>query len=120
MLHACVLDFSGICNQHLSLIEFSYNNNYQAAIGMVPYEALYGKKCRSPVHWYETSETIVTAPEFVENTTNAVKKIQARMKPAQSRHKSYADEQRRQLEFQIGASVFLKISHFKGIIRFRK
>ena len=47
---------------------------------MAPYQALYGRKCRSLVHWYETGETIVTAPEFVENTTNAVKKIQARMK----------------------------------------
>ena len=49
---------------------------------MTPYEALYGRKCRSPVHWYETGEAIIIAPEFVENTTNAVKKIQARMKYA--------------------------------------
>ncbi|KAL5545039.1 hypothetical protein UlMin_008823 [Ulmus minor] len=57
---------------------------YQAIIGTVPYEALYGRKCRSPVHWYETGETVVTAPEFVEDTTRAAKKIQARMKLAQS------------------------------------
>ncbi|KAL5551372.1 hypothetical protein UlMin_001548 [Ulmus minor] len=57
---------------------------YQATIGMAPYEALYGRKCRSPVHWYETGEAIITAPEFVENTTNSVKKIQTRMKSAQS------------------------------------
>ena len=55
-------------------------------------------------------------PEFVENTTNAVKKIQVRMKSAQSRHKSYADKRRRPLEFQVGDSVFLKVSHFKGIM----
>ena len=59
-------------------------------------------------------------PEFVENTTNSVKKIQARMKSAQSRQKSYADKRRRPLEFQVGYSVFLKISPFKGIIRFGK
>ncbi|KAL5545990.1 hypothetical protein UlMin_005677 [Ulmus minor] len=63
---------------------------------------------------------IVTAPEFVEDTTNAVKKIKARMKSAQSRHKSYADKRRRPLEFQVGDSVFLKIYPFKGIIRFGK
>ncbi|KAL5579009.1 hypothetical protein UlMin_011451 [Ulmus minor] len=63
---------------------------------------------------------IITAPEFVENTTNSVKKIQARMKSAQSRQKSYADKRRRPLEFQVGDSVFLKISPFKGIIRFGK
>ena len=50
MLRACVLDFSGTWNQHLPLIKFSYNNSYQTTIGMTPYEALYGRKCRSPVH----------------------------------------------------------------------
>ncbi|KAL5554707.1 hypothetical protein UlMin_042108 [Ulmus minor] len=85
MLRACVLDFRGSWSQHLPLIKFSYNNSYQATIGMAPYEVLYGRKCRSPVHWYETGEAIITAPEFVENTTNSVKKIQARMKSAQSR-----------------------------------
>ncbi|KAL5543261.1 hypothetical protein UlMin_010971 [Ulmus minor] len=75
MLRACVLDFKGTWNRYLSLIEFSYNNSYQATIGMAPYEALYGRKCRSPVHWYETSESDITTPEFVEDTTQAVKKI---------------------------------------------
>ncbi|KAL5560352.1 hypothetical protein UlMin_036563 [Ulmus minor] len=72
---------------------------YQATIGMAPYEALYGRRCRSPVHWYETGESEITAPEFVEDTTQAVKKIQTRMKSAQSRQKSYADKRRRPLEF---------------------
>ena len=112
--------FGGSWNQYLPLIEFSYNNSYQATIGMAPYEALYGRKCRSPVHWYETGEAIVTAPEFVENTTNAVNKIHGRMKSAQSLQKSYADKRRRPLEFQLGDSVFLKISPFKGIIWFEK
>ena len=87
---------------------------------MTPYEALYDRKSRSPVHWYETGEAILTAPEFVENTTNSVKKIHARMKSAQSRQKSYVDKRRRPLEFQVGDSMFLKISPFKGIIRFGK
>ncbi|KAL5560662.1 hypothetical protein UlMin_036873 [Ulmus minor] len=77
-------DFKGTWNRYLPLIEFSYNNNYQATIGMAPYEALYGRKCRSPVHWYETDETEVTTPEFVEDRTQAMKKIHARMKSAQS------------------------------------
>ncbi|KAL5569929.1 hypothetical protein UlMin_026504 [Ulmus minor] len=70
--------------------------------------------------WRSVHRAIITAPEFVENTTNSVKKIQARMKSAQSRQKSYADKRRRPLEFQVGDSVFLKISPFKGIIRFGK
>ncbi|KAL5580094.1 hypothetical protein UlMin_012536 [Ulmus minor] len=120
MLRACVLDFKGTWNRYLPLIEFSYNNSYQATIGMAPYEALYGRRCRSPVHWYETGELEITAPEFVEDTTQAVKKIQTRMKSAQSRQKSYADKRRRPLEFQVGDSVFLKVSPFKGVIRFGK
>ena len=120
MPRVCVLDFGGSWNQHFPLIEFSYNNSYQATIGIAPYEALYGRKCRSPVHWYETGEAIIIALEFVENTTNSVKKIQARMRSAQSRQKSYADKRRRPLEFQVGDSVLLKISPFKGIIRFGK
>ncbi|KAL5559562.1 hypothetical protein UlMin_035773, partial [Ulmus minor] len=104
MLRACVLDFKGTWNRYLPLIEFSYNNSYQATIGMAPYEALYGRR----------------SPEFVEDTTQAVKKIQTRMKSAQSRQKSYADKRRRPLEFQVGDSVFLKVSPFKGVIRFGK
>ena len=75
MLRACVLDFKGTWNRYLPLIEFSYNNSYQAMIGMAPYEALYGRKCRSPVHWYETNKIVVTVPEFIEDTSHAVKKI---------------------------------------------
>ena len=120
MLRACVLDFKGTWNRYLPLIEFSYNNSYQATIGMAPYEALYGRRCRSPVHWYEAGESEITAPEFVEDTTQAVKKIQTRMKSAQIRQKSYADRRRRPLEFQVGDSVFLKVSPFKGVIWFGK
>ncbi|KAL5568183.1 hypothetical protein UlMin_024758 [Ulmus minor] len=58
---------------------------YQATIGMAPYEALYGRKCRSPIHWYETGEKQITAPDFIETTTEAVKKIRERMETAQSR-----------------------------------
>ncbi|KAL5554224.1 hypothetical protein UlMin_041799 [Ulmus minor] len=92
--------------------------NYQATIGAAPYEALYGRKCRSPVHWYEVGESLVVAPDFVEATTEAIKKIRARMETAQSRQKSYADKRRRPLEFQEGDFVFLKLAPFKGVIRF--
>ena len=120
MLRACVLEFKGAWSKYLPLIEFSYNNSYQATIGMAPYEALYGRRCKSPVHWYETGESLVTAPDFVENTTEAVKKIQARIEIAQSRQKSYADKRRRPLEFEVGDFVFLKVAPFKGVIRFGK
>ena len=80
MMRACVFDFDSTWNQ--PLIEFSYNNSYHVIISMATYEALYGKKCRLPIHQYKIGKLIVTAPEFVENTTNAVKKIHARMKSA--------------------------------------
>ena len=75
ILRAYVLDFRGTWNRYLPLIEFSYNNSYHATIVMAPYEALYGRKCRSPVHWYETGEIVITAPEFVKDTTQAMKNI---------------------------------------------
>ncbi|KAL5577645.1 hypothetical protein UlMin_019344 [Ulmus minor] len=65
--------------------------DYQATIGAAPYEVLYGRKCRSPVHWYEVGEGLVMAPDFVEATIEAIKKIRARMETAQSRQNSYAD-----------------------------
>ena len=80
MLHACVMEFKGAWNKYLPLIEFSYNNNFQATIGMAPFEALYKRRCRSPIHWYEIGEKLIAAPDFVESTTEVVKLIQERMK----------------------------------------
>ncbi|KAL5568353.1 hypothetical protein UlMin_024928 [Ulmus minor] len=64
MLRACVMEFKGAWSKYLPLIEFSYNNSYQVTIGMAPYEALYGRRCRSPAHWYETGENQIAAPDF--------------------------------------------------------
>lgn len=65
MLRASVMDFGGSWKSHLYLIEFAYKNNYQATIAMAPYEALYGKKCRSPIHWDEVGEKALLGPELV-------------------------------------------------------
>ena len=75
MLRACVLDFQGLWSRYLPLVEFSYNNGYQTIIGMSPYEALYGRKCRSPIHWDEAGESKLFEPELVEQTTEAIKTI---------------------------------------------
>jgi len=120
MLRACVMDFKGTWDKKLPLIEFSYNNSFQASIGMAPYEALYGRRCRSPVHWYETREKELVSTDFIRRTTEAVKLIRQRMETAFSRQKSYADKRRRPLEFQVGDLVFLKIAPFKGVMRFGK
>ncbi|KAL5578280.1 hypothetical protein UlMin_019979 [Ulmus minor] len=79
-----------------------------------------GTKLKSPVHWYETGETRLSTSDFIEETTEAIKKIRQRMETAQSRQKSYADKRRRPLEFQVGDSVFLKVAPMKGVMRFGK
>ncbi|KAL5558514.1 hypothetical protein UlMin_034725 [Ulmus minor] len=83
-------------------------------------EQLADLRCRSPAHWYETGESQIAAPDFIESTTEAVKLIQKRMKTAQSRQKSYADRRRRPLEFKEGDFVFLKVAPMKGVMRFGK
>ncbi|KAL0548949.1 hypothetical protein IC582_013427 [Cucumis melo] len=122
------LDFSttfhpqtdGSWDSHLHLMEFAYNNSYQATIGMAPFEALYGKCCRSPVCWGEVGEQRMLGPELVQTTNAAIQKIRARMLTAQSRQKSYADVQRKDLEFEVGDMVFLKVAPMKGVLRFEK
>ena len=66
LLRACVLEFRGNWEEHLALIEFTYNNSYQATIGMAPYEALYGRRCRTPLCWEEVGERKIHSVEFVE------------------------------------------------------
>ncbi|CAN4125159.1 unnamed protein product [Withania somnifera] len=95
MPRACVLDFKGSWDDHLPLIEFAYNNSYHSSIKMAPYEALYGRKCRSPIGWFEMGETALLGPDLVQQAMEKVKVIQQRLKTAQSRHKSYADVRRR-------------------------
>ena len=120
MLRLCVLDFQGSWESHLPLVEFAYNNSYQASIGMAPYEALYGRECRSPLCWTEVGDKALIGPELVQMTTEKIKLIQQRIRTAQSRQKSYADQRRRELEFEIGDHVFLKVSPMTGVSRFGK
>ena len=94
MLRLCVLDFGSDWEKHLPLVEFAYNNGFQSSIGMAPYEALYGRKCRSPVCWTEVGERRLLGPEIVQLTTEKVKLIQERLRVAQSRYKSYVDSER--------------------------
>ncbi|GJW73539.1 putative reverse transcriptase domain-containing protein [Tanacetum coccineum] len=90
MLRACVIDFGNSWDRHLPLVEFSYNNSYHESIKAAPFEALYGRKCRSPICW------------------------------TRSRQKSYADVRRKPMEFSVGDMVMLKVSPWKGVIRFGK
>ncbi|GJU76372.1 putative reverse transcriptase domain-containing protein [Tanacetum coccineum] len=120
MLRACVIDFGGSWDVHLPLAEFSYNNSYHSSIRCAPFEALYGRKCRSPVLWAEIGESSLIGPELVQETTDKVVLIKEKLKAARDRQKSYADNRRKPLEFEVGDRVMLKVSPWKGVIRFGK
>ncbi|GJS29858.1 putative reverse transcriptase domain-containing protein [Tanacetum coccineum] len=117
---ACVLDFGGSWDVHLPLVEFSYNNSYHSSVRCAPFEALYGRKCRSSIMWVEVGEGQLIGPELVQETTEKISQIKDRLKVARDRQKSYADKRRKPLEFSVGGYVLLKVSPWKGLARFRK
>ncbi|KAK6131144.1 hypothetical protein DH2020_035112 [Rehmannia glutinosa] len=87
---------------------------------MAPYEALYGRKCRSPANWDEVGERRIFGPEIIERTVGVIAKIRDRIKAAQDRQKSYADRRRKDLQFEVNDKVFLKVAPLKGVVRFGK
>ncbi|GJS26390.1 putative reverse transcriptase domain-containing protein [Tanacetum coccineum] len=120
MLRACVIDFGKGWERHLPLVEFSYNNSYHASIKAAPFEALYGRKCRSPVCWAEVGDVQLTGPEIIHETTEKIVQIRQRLQAVRDRQRSYANIRRKPLEFQVGDHVMLKVSPQKGVIRFEK
>ena len=120
MLRACVLDHKGSWEEHFPSVEFAYNNSYQASIQMTPYEALYGRPCRSPICWTEVGESSITSPNLIRDTSEKVTLIRQRLLTAQSQKKSYADVRRRPLQFEVRDHVFLKVMLKRGVVRFGK
>src|SRR4030095_4764169 len=120
MLRACVIEFGGNWDSHFPLIEFSYNNSYHSSIKMAPFEALYGRKCRTPTCWRETGERPVAGPELLQITEEKIRIIRENIKASQDRQKSYKDKRRKDIEFAVGDSVMLKVSPWKGMFRFGK
>ena len=120
ILRACVLDHKGSWEEQFSLVEFAYNNSYQASTRMAPYEALYGRPCRSLICWTEVGESFITSPDLIRDTSEKVSLIRQRLLTAQSRQKSYADVRRRPLKFKVRDHVFLKVMPKRGVVRFGK
>ncbi|KAK8609334.1 hypothetical protein V6N13_061783 [Hibiscus sabdariffa] len=118
MLWGCVIDFRGSWEDFLPLTEFAYNNSYQASIRMAPYEALYGRRCRTPICWAELYDRKILGPELIQETEDTVRLIRDRLKQAFDRQKSYADRRRKDIEFAVGDRVFLKVSPWKKVLRF--
>ena len=111
MLRSCVIDLEGSWDRHIALVEFVYNNSFQSSIGMAPYEALYGRKCRTSLCWTELSEKKVIGPDLIRETEEKVKMIRERLKVA-------ADMKRKDIRYEIGENVFLKVSPWKKVMRF--
>ena len=84
MLRGCVIDFRGVWDDYLPLVEFAYNNSFQSSIGMAPYEALYGRRCRTPLCWSEVGERQLLGPELIQQASYGVKLIRERLRVSQS------------------------------------
>ena len=99
-------------------MEFAYNNSFQSSIGMAPYEASYGRKCGTPVCWMKLNEHKVIGPDIMKDTEEKVQVIRKRLKVVSDRQKSYADLKMRDIEYEVGDKVFLKVSPWRKILRF--
>jgi hypothetical protein len=110
MLRACVLTYGKYWGQSLPYAEFSYNNGYEASLGMSRFEALYGRKCRTPLMWSEVGERALVGPALIKEAEERVAEIREKLKAAQSRQKSYADKKRREVSFDPGDFAYLKVS----------
>jgi hypothetical protein len=119
MLRACALKDNQTWDKCLPYVKFSYNNSYQESIKMAPFEFLYGKKCRTPLFWNEPGENQVFSPDILREAERQVQMVRENLKLAQSRQKSYADNRRRELRFQVGDYVYLKVSPMRGLRHFK-
>jgi TATA-binding protein-associated factor Taf7 len=118
MLRACVISSKGSWEKWLPFAEFSYNNNFQESIKMAPFEALYGRKCRTPLNWVEPKERRYYSIDFIKEVEEQVRTIQKHIEAAQSRQKCYVDKRRRPIEFDVGDYTYLKVSPMKGVQQF--
>jgi hypothetical protein len=119
ILRACALQDKTGWDKRLPYAEFSYNNIYQASLKMSPFEALYGRNCRTPLHWDQPSKRQVFGPDILLEAEENIRMVRENLKTAQSRQRSYADTRRRELNFEVGDYVYLKVSPIRGIKRFR-
>jgi hypothetical protein len=118
MLRACAIDCGKNWDKYLSLAEFAYNNSYQSSLKMAPFEALYGRRCRTPLNRYQPGEREIFGPNLVTEAKRKVKLIRKNLEAAQARQKSYHDKRITPLQFEVGDFVYLKVSPTKGMQRF--
>jgi hypothetical protein len=117
MLRMYVMDKPSKWEDYLHLVEFSYNNGYQASLKMSPFEALYGRKCSTPVSWDNPTDRVVLGPELLKEMEDQMVKIKQNLKAAQDRQKVYADKNRKSREFKVGEHVLLKVNPKKSSLK---
>ena len=113
-----MIDYEGSWDRYIPLFEFVYDNSFQSSIGMAPYEALYGRKCRTPLCWTELREKKIIGPNLIKETKEKGKMIIEGLKVATDKQKSYADMKIKDVRYEIGEKVFLKVSPWKMVMRF--
>jgi hypothetical protein len=113
MLRACIIHFDKSWDKCLALAEFSYNNSYQASLKMAPFEALYGRRCRTPLNWSQVGERKFFGPNLVKEVEERVEVIKENLKGAQMRQKSYYDKGKAVREYHVGEKVYLRVSPTK-------
>ncbi|WVZ52561.1 hypothetical protein U9M48_003609 [Paspalum notatum var. saurae] len=118
MLRACTIQYETSWDKSLPYAEFSYNNNYQASLKKSPFEALYGRRCKTPLFWNQTGEKQVFGPDLIRDAKQQNKMVRENLRVAQSRQKRYADVRRRDLTFKVDDFVYLNVSPMRGIRRF--
>ena len=120
MLRMYVMDQQTQWEKYLPLVEFAYNNSHHSSIGMPPYQALYGRPCRTPLSWDRLEDRVLVGPELLQEMEEQVVQIRKRLKEAQDRQKSYADARRTDRSYEVGDRVFIRIRPNKSTIRFGK
>ncbi|WVZ51991.1 hypothetical protein U9M48_003087 [Paspalum notatum var. saurae] len=118
MLRACAIQYGTSWDKCLPYAEFSYNNSYQASLKKSPFEALYGKRCRTPLFWNQIGEKQVFGPDIIQDAEQQLRIVQENLRVAQSRQRSYTDVRRRDLSFKVDDHVYLKVSPMRGIRKF--
>ena len=101
-------------------MEFAYNNNYKSSISMAPYEALYGRRCRTLVCWIGLNEHQVISLDIVKDTEEKFQVIRQRLKVSSDQQKSYVDLKKKDIESEVGGKVFRKVSPWRKVLRFGK
>jgi hypothetical protein len=119
MLRACTLKDNQSWDKCLPYVEFSYNNSYQESIKMAPFKFLYGRKCKTRLFWNEPGENQIFRPDILQEAERLIQIVRENLKLGQSRQKCFADNRRRELRFQVGDFVYLKVSPMRGLHHFK-